>query len=77
MRPVEREVRTVVVPLTTSERELYEQVTEAVRDYALERDIGAGFLTVMPQRQVSSCMAAAAVTAVRAMCWSNVTSAPR
>lgn len=59
LRPVEREVRTVLVPLTTSEREFYEQVTEAVRDYALEKEIAAGFLTVMPQRQVSSCIAAA------------------
>lgn len=59
LRPVEREVRTVLVPLTTSEKELYEQVTEAVRDYAMEKEIGAGFLTVMPQRQVASCMAAA------------------
>lgn len=59
LRHVEREVRTVLVPLTTSEKALYEGVTEAVRSYALERDIGAGFLTVMPQRQVASCMAAA------------------
>ena len=59
LRPVEREVNTVLVPLTTIERDLYKQVTEAVGEYALEHDIGAGFLTVMPQRQVSSCMAAA------------------
>lgn len=58
---VVREVNTVLVPLEPEghEERLYNAVTEAVWDYAEDRGIGAGFLTVMPQRQVTSCMAAA------------------
>lgn len=57
---VEREVRTVQVKLTEQERVFYDGVTELVLRYADEHDLPAGFLYVMPQRQVASCMAAAA-----------------
>ena len=45
---------------TGPERLFYDQVTQAVRRYALERGIGDGFLLSPPQRQMSSCMHAAA-----------------
>ena len=57
--PVLREVNTVKVTLKAIEQKLYNRVTEAVHAYADQQDIGAGFLTVMPQRQVASCMVAA------------------
>lgn len=58
-RRVVRRVHVEVVPLTEPERELYAQVTDAVRSYAWRKDIGDGFLLAMPQRQVSSSMVAA------------------
>jgi superfamily II DNA or RNA helicase len=57
--PVIREVNTLKVPLKPIERDLYDRVTEAVHAYAEQHDISSGFLTVMPQRQVASCMVAA------------------
>jgi len=57
---VEREVKAILVKLTDKERAFYEGVTELVLRYADEHDLPAGFLYVMPQRQVASCMAAAA-----------------
>ena len=57
---VEREVRTVMVGLAERERAFYEGITELVLSYADQHDLPAGFLYVMPQRQVASCMAAAA-----------------
>ncbi len=57
--PVLREVNTVKVPLRPIEQKLYQRVTETVHAYAESQDISAGFLTVMPQRQVASCMVAA------------------
>lgn len=59
LNPVVREVNTVLVPLEPHEKSLYDAVTEAVWDYAEDRSISSGFLTVMPQRQVTSCMVAA------------------
>jgi superfamily II DNA or RNA helicase len=38
----------------------YTSVTNAIRRYAVERDVSEGFLLASPQRQVSSCMYAAA-----------------
>jgi superfamily II DNA or RNA helicase len=58
-RRVEREVNTVRVKLTDQERAFYDGVTELVLRYAEQHDLPAGFLYVMPQRQVASCMAAA------------------
>ena len=57
--PVLREVNTVKVALKPIEQALYDRVTETVHAYADSQDISSGFLTVMPQRQVASCMAAA------------------
>lgn len=59
LNPVFREVNTVLVPLKPHEERLYHAVTNAVWDYAAENEITSGFLTVMPQRQVASSMAAA------------------
>ena len=42
-----------------AEAELYQAVTNTIRAYAWSRDINDGFLLAQPQRQVSSCMAAA------------------
>lgn len=43
------------------EWQFYQMVTESIRRYAWETDIHDGFLLAGPQRQVSSCMYAAAV----------------
>ncbi|HMV38173.1 MAG TPA: SNF2-related protein [Plasticicumulans sp.] len=58
-RRVVRRVRVEAVEPTDAERALYESVTDAVRGYAWQRDVSDGFLLAMPQRQVSSSMAAA------------------
>ena len=42
------------------ESDFYWRVTEAIRQYALDRGINDGFLLSPPQRQISSCMYAAA-----------------
>ena len=42
------------------ERQFYVNVTNAVREYALLQDVSDGFLLCQPQRQISSCMYAAA-----------------
>ena len=57
-----RDTRREPVPMTTAETEFYRLVTEAIRDYAFERDVSDGFLLAMPQRMISSCMAAAALS---------------
>ncbi len=59
LNPVMREVNTVTVKLKPHEERLYNTVTNAVWDYAADKGVSSGFLTVMPQRQVASCMAAA------------------
>ena len=53
---------TKFVPLDENGPEwaFYQSVTAAVRQYASQRDIVEGFLLASPQRQVSSCMYAAA-----------------
>ncbi|MCW5657116.1 MAG: DEAD/DEAH box helicase [Burkholderiaceae bacterium] len=56
---VEREPVTIKARMSTAERAFYERVTDAVRDYCQARDVGEGFLLTIPQRQMSSCMAAA------------------
>ena len=43
-----------------AERKFYDDVTAAIRKYAILRRINDGFLLANPQRQVSSCMYAAA-----------------
>lgn len=57
-----RQPRYEFVPMSTAEEEFYRRVTEAVRSYAIERDIHEGFLLASPQRQVASCMAATAAS---------------
>ena len=48
------------VPMAPPESQFYHLVTEAIREYAWSRNISDGFLLAPPQRQVSSCMVAAA-----------------
>lgn len=57
---VVREPFSEFVKLNESERQFYDDVTDAVRDYALENDISEGFMLASPQRQISSSMYAAA-----------------
>lgn len=59
---VVREPHTCFVPLDNGgvEWSFYQRVTEVIRRYAWESDISDGFLLAGPQRQVSSCMYAAA-----------------
>ena len=57
---VMRQARPEFVDMSADEAFFYKLVTEAVRSYAIERGIHEGFLLASPQRQVSSCMAAAA-----------------
>lgn len=59
---VMREAKSHFVDLDPNgpERQFYVNVTNAVRQYALLRDVSDGFLLCQPQRQISSCMYAAA-----------------
>lgn len=54
-----REPRTLRVAMSQAERTFYQGVTDAVRDYCESSDVSEGFLLTIPQRQMSSCMAAA------------------
>lgn len=54
-----REPRTLRVTMSHAERAFYEGVTEAVQDHCQASDISEGFMLTIPQRQMSSCMAAA------------------
>ncbi|MBK6717045.1 MAG: DEAD/DEAH box helicase [Burkholderiales bacterium] len=56
---VTREPRTLRIEMSPAEREFYEGVTEAVQEYCESVDVSEGFLLTIPQRQMSSCMAAA------------------
>ncbi|HWP56706.1 MAG TPA: helicase-related protein [Candidatus Acidoferrales bacterium] len=56
---VVREAVPEMIPLSPSERAFYEAVTDVVREFAARRGAHEGFLLVTPQRQMSSCMAAA------------------
>ena len=59
---VERDATSHFVELEPDgvERQFYEKVTSAVRNYASFKDVSDGFLLSPPQRQMSSCMYAAA-----------------
>lgn len=57
---VERLVQNFPVPMTTLEQDFYRRVTEAVISYGLHNGGVQGFLLATPQRQMSSCMFAAA-----------------
>ena len=54
-----RDVTPLNVPLHPVEKDFYERVTEAVREHCMRRDAHEGFLSVTPQRQMSSSMPAA------------------
>jgi len=56
---VVREVVPEMVEMTDLENEFYRKVTEIVRDYAQETEGHEAFLSVTPQRQMSSSMPAA------------------
>ena len=56
---VVREPVAHMVPMTEVETDFYEGVTALIRQYASTRDINDMFLLAQPQRQLSSCMAAA------------------
>ena len=57
---VVRDPKTEFVDLSETEWDFYQNVTRAIRQYAMTADINEGFLLASPQRQVSSCMYAAA-----------------
>nr|MCU0973138.1 ATP-dependent helicase [Burkholderiales bacterium] len=59
-RRVHRDVQREGVPMTPTERALYEAVTQATREYALRNGISDGFLLATPQRMMTSCPAAIA-----------------
>lgn len=56
---VQREPVVLKVHLTAAEQVFYDQVTEAVRDYCESLEMSEGFMLTIPQRQMTSCMAAA------------------
>lgn len=56
---VERSVSVIRVEMAPVEQRFYAEVTERVREYCDGRDISEGFMLTIPQRQMSSCMAAA------------------
>jgi len=45
--------------MSEAEREIYVAASDAIARYAFDKDINAGFLSVMPQRMLASCMPAA------------------
>ncbi|ABM18401.1 SNF2-related protein [Marinobacter nauticus] len=51
--------RAVVAPMSSVERVFYQQVTEVVREYCADNQLSTGFILTTPQRQMTSCMAAA------------------
>jgi hypothetical protein len=55
---VQREPVTIRVAMNP-ERRFYDRVTEAVQDYCAQIDISEGFMLTIPQRQMSSSIAAA------------------
>jgi len=58
-RRVVREPVPEMIPLSPPERRFYDEVTNLVRSYADRGDGHAGFLLVLPQRQMASSMPAA------------------
>lgn len=47
------------VQMSPAERSFYDAITDEVRNYCEALDIASGFMLTIPQRQMSSCMAAA------------------
>ncbi len=62
---VQREPVTIKIDMHSEERRFYDLITEAVQDYCELMDVSTGFMLTIPQRQMSSCMAAAAVGWIR------------
>lgn len=62
---VVRDARWQRVPMSMAEKHLYEQLTETIRAFAIANEVPDGFLLATPQRQLSSCMYAAAATWAR------------
>jgi SNF2 family DNA or RNA helicase len=58
-RRVVRLPKAIEVEMTEIEREFYETVTQKVRSFCSRFDVPPGFILTIPQRQMSSCMAAA------------------
>jgi SNF2 family DNA or RNA helicase len=56
---VQREPVTIRAKLSPTERTFYDRVTDAVREFCERSGTPEGFLLTIPQRQMSSCMAAA------------------
>ncbi len=56
---VVRDVKAWKANMVPIEQEVYERATRTILDYAEARGFPAGFLTVMPQRMLASCMPAA------------------
>lgn len=56
---VQREPVTIRAEMSPVERNFYERVTYAVRDFCERNEISEGFMLTIPQRQMASCMAAA------------------
>ncbi len=56
---VQREPVTIKAQMSASEQCFYDQVTDAVREFCERSGAPEGFLLTIPQRQMSSCMAAA------------------
>lgn len=56
---VVRQPKSFKAQMSEPERRFYEQVTEKVRDYCVVNSLSTGFILTIPQRQMSSCMAAA------------------
>lgn len=50
------------IPMSEVERGFYDLVTDAIKEYAWSHDVSDGFLLATPQRQLSSCMFAAAAS---------------
>lgn len=56
---VVRDVKAWKAEMVPMEQEVYDRATRTILDYARARGFPAGFLTVMPQRLLASCMPAA------------------
>jgi superfamily II DNA or RNA helicase len=56
---VERLPKVIKATMSSVEAAFYDQVTERVRAFCEELEIGEGFMLTIPQRQMASCMAAA------------------
>jgi SNF2 family DNA or RNA helicase len=56
---VERLPKVIKATMSSVEAEFYAQVTERVREFCEQLEIGEGFMLTIPQRQMASCMAAA------------------